>query len=65
MFKRFRVPVSIGIFPMKSYGVAKGLDKFVPEVSVPQELLDKLKNVKQIAQSKEDRNPSSNRWENI
>jgi methylenetetrahydrofolate reductase (NADPH) len=55
MFKRFGVPVSIGIFPMKSYGVAKGLDKFVPGVSVPQELIDKLKNVKQVAPSKEDR----------
>ena len=46
MFKIFKVPVLVGIFPMRSYGVAAEFDKFVPGVKVPLELLDKLKQVK-------------------
>jgi len=55
MFKMFEVPVLIGIFPMKSYGVAAGFDKFVPGVSVPKDLLIKMKNVKTKAKSKKER----------
>lgn len=46
MFKIFKVPVLVGIFPMRSYRVAAEFDKFVPGVKVPLELLEKLKQVK-------------------
>ncbi len=36
------VPVLIGIFPLRSYGVADYFNKNVPGVSVPKELLDAL-----------------------
>jgi len=52
MFRIFNVPVLIGIFPMKSFGVAAEFDKFVPGVKVPKELLDKFKHVKQLPISK-------------
>ena len=55
MFKIFNVPVMIGIFPMRSYGTAAGLNKFVPGVTVPDEILLKLKNVKENAPSREER----------
>ncbi|MFX0046530.1 MAG: methylenetetrahydrofolate reductase [Candidatus Hermodarchaeota archaeon] len=44
--KKYKVPVLLGIFPMKSYGIAKGFDTFVPGVSVPKEILAKWKGVK-------------------
>ncbi|MBD3352251.1 MAG: hypothetical protein GF364_12260 [Candidatus Lokiarchaeota archaeon] len=40
------VPVLLGIFPMKGYGIAKGFDEFVPGVSVPKDLLSRFKEVK-------------------
>jgi methylenetetrahydrofolate reductase (NADPH) len=40
------VPVLLGIFPMKGYGVAKGFDELVPGVSVPKDLLAQFKSVK-------------------
>lgn len=40
------VPVLLGIFPMKGYGIAKGFDELVPGVSVPKDLLAKFKAVK-------------------
>lgn len=40
------VPVLLGIFPMKGYGIAKGFDELVPGVSVPKDLLEKFKGVK-------------------
>jgi methylenetetrahydrofolate reductase (NADPH) len=43
---KYNVPVLLGIFPMKSYGMAKGFDTFVPGVSVPKEILTKWKSVK-------------------
>jgi len=52
MFRIFSVPVLIGIFPMRSYGVAAEFDKFVPGVTVPKELLNKFKQVKQQSISK-------------
>jgi len=39
------VPVLLGIFPMKGYGIAKGFDELVPGVSVPKDLLAKFKAV--------------------
>lgn len=44
--KKYKVPILLGIFPMKSYGIAKGFDTFVPGVSVPKEILAKWKSVK-------------------
>ena len=44
--KKYNVPILLGIFPMKSYGMAKGFDTFVPGVSVPKEILAKWKSVK-------------------
>jgi len=44
--KKYKVPILLGIFPMKSYGIAKGFDTFVPGVSVPKDILAKWKSVK-------------------
>lgn len=44
--QKYKVPVMLGIFPMKSYGMAKGFDTFVPGVDVPKEILAKWKSVK-------------------
>jgi 5,10-methylenetetrahydrofolate reductase len=43
---RYKVPVLLGIFPMKSYAIAKGFDEFVPGVSVPKEILSHWKEIK-------------------
>jgi len=50
--KKYKVPIFLGIFPMKSYGMAKGFDTFVPGVSVPKEILAKWKSVKTEATDK-------------
>ena len=44
--RKYKIPILLGIFPMKSYGIAKGFDTFVPGVSVPKEILAKWKSVK-------------------
>ncbi|MFX0041998.1 MAG: methylenetetrahydrofolate reductase [Candidatus Hodarchaeota archaeon] len=44
--RKYKVPVLLGIFPMKSFGIAKGFDTFVPGVSVPKEILAKWKGIK-------------------
>jgi methylenetetrahydrofolate reductase (NADPH) len=44
--KKYKVPLLLGIFPMKSYGMAKGFDTFVPGVSVPKNILAKWKGIK-------------------
>jgi len=44
--KKYGVPILLGIFPMKSYGIAKGFDTFVPGVSVPKNILAKWKSIK-------------------
>ena len=52
--KKYNVPILLGIFPMKSYGIAKGFDMFVPGVSVPKEILERWKRVKtDVADKKE------------
>lgn len=43
---KYKVPVLLGVFPMKSYGIAKGFDDFVPGVDVPKDILAKWKSVK-------------------
>jgi len=50
--RKYKVPIFLGIFPMKSYGIAKGFDTFVPGVSVPKEILAKWKSVKTEATDK-------------
>ena len=47
------VPVLLGIFPMKGYGIAKGFDEMVPGVSVPKDLLASFKNVKKNFEKKD------------
>jgi len=44
--ERYKCPILIGIFPMKSYGVAAYFDKYIPGVHVPKHLLTDLKAVK-------------------
>ncbi|RJS91911.1 5,10-methylenetetrahydrofolate reductase [Candidatus Bathyarchaeota archaeon] len=53
--ERYGVPVLIGIFPLKSYGIAKYFDKTVPGVKVPEELMEKLRAAKKISDKKEKR----------
>lgn len=45
---RCKVPVLIGIFPLKSHGVAEYFDKNVPGVKVPKELLEALAKAGEI-----------------
>ncbi len=44
--KKYNVPILLGIFPMKSYQIARGFDQFVPGVDVPKDILAKWKNIK-------------------
>lgn len=51
---RFKIPILLGIFPMRSYSIAKGFDKYVPGVSVPKDILDRWKLIKtEISDKKE------------
>ncbi len=52
--KKYKIPILLGIFPMKSYGIAKGFDEFVPGVSVPKEILERWKNIKKEVTDKKD-----------
>jgi 5,10-methylenetetrahydrofolate reductase len=40
---RYNVPILLGVFPMKSYGIAWYFDNYIPGVSVPKDLLKALK----------------------
>lgn len=40
-----KIPVLIGIFPMKNYPTAKGFNDFVPGVKVPEKVLEEFKGV--------------------
>ena len=40
---RYKVPILLGLFPMKSYGIAWYFDNYIPGVSVPKDLLKALK----------------------
>jgi len=53
--RKYKIPILLGIFPMKSYGIAKGFDTFVPGVSVPKEILAKWKSVKTEVTDKKQR----------
>lgn len=47
--RKYNVPVIIGVFPLKSYGVAEYFDKNVPGVKVPKDLMDALAKAGEIS----------------
>ncbi len=44
---KYKCPTLIGVFPLKSYGIADFFDRFIPGVSVPPELLANMKKTKE------------------
>jgi methylenetetrahydrofolate reductase (NADPH) len=44
---KYKCPVLVGVFPLKSYGIADFFDRFIPGVSVPPELLANMKKTKE------------------
>jgi len=44
--EKYKCPTLIGVFPLKSYGIADFFDRFIPGVSVPKELLASMKKAK-------------------
>ncbi len=53
---KYKVPILLGVFPMKSYAIAKGFDDFVPGVDVPKDILAKWKSVKNDITDKKEQN---------
>jgi len=51
--ERFNIPVLLGLFPIKSYGIAWYFNEYIPGVSVPKDFLDALKKTKKIKDKKE------------
>jgi methylenetetrahydrofolate reductase (NADPH) len=45
--EKYNVPVLVGIFPLKSYGIADFFDKNIPGVHVPSELMGKMRKAKE------------------
>ena len=45
--EKYKCPTLIGVFPLKSYGIADFFDRFIPGVSVPPELLANMKKAKE------------------
>ena len=43
---KYNVPVLLGLFPLKNYGIAWYFNEYIPGVSVPKDLLGALKKVK-------------------
>jgi methylenetetrahydrofolate reductase (NADPH) len=50
-----KIPVLIGIFPMKNFPTAKGFNDFVPGVKIPQNVLDDFKAVHKSNASDEEK----------
>jgi 5,10-methylenetetrahydrofolate reductase len=44
---KYKCPTLVGVFPLKSYGIADFFDRFIPGVSVPPDLLADMKKVKE------------------
>jgi 5,10-methylenetetrahydrofolate reductase len=44
--QKYKIPVLLGIFPMRNYTIAKEFDTFVPGVNVPKDILERWKKVK-------------------
>jgi len=42
----YNCPTLVGIFPLKSFGIADFFDKFIPGVSIPKDLLASMKKCK-------------------
>jgi len=55
MFKIFKTPILVGIFPMKSYGTANFFNAYVPGVAVPKELMLQFAEVKKGGYSKSEK----------
>ena len=45
--EKYKCPTLVGVFPLKSYGIADFFDRFIPGVSVPPELLTNMKKAKE------------------
>jgi len=45
--ERFNCPTLVGIFPLKSFGIADFFDKYIPGVHVPKDLLASMKKCKE------------------
>ena len=45
--EKYKCPTLIGVFPLKSYGIADFFDRFIPGVSVPPELLANMKQAQE------------------
>ena len=45
--EKYKCPVLVGVFPLKSYGIADFFNRFIPGVSVPPELLANMKKAKE------------------
>ncbi|TRO48084.1 hypothetical protein E2P65_03460, partial [Candidatus Bathyarchaeota archaeon] len=45
--ERFSCPTLVGIFPLKSFGIADFFDKYIPGVSVPRDLLEAMEKCKE------------------
>lgn len=50
--EKYNVPILLGIFPLKNYGIASYFDQNIPGVSVPKDLLTALKGAKKIEEKK-------------
>ena len=46
--KHVKVPTLVGIFPLKSYKIAQWMTRYVPGVTVPEDLLNQLEELKKI-----------------
>ena len=53
--QKLNVPVLVGLFPMKNYSTARDFDKFIPGVSIPKDLLQAFKAVKNGNSSKQEK----------
>ncbi len=61
--EKYNVPILLGLFPLKNYGIASYFDKFIPGVSVPKDLLSALKKAKK--DFKEDKKKRNERIDQI
>lgn len=55
MFKVFKTPVLVGIFPMKNYGTADFFNAHIAGVSVPKNLMEQFAEVKKGGYSKQEK----------
>ena len=46
--EKYNIPVLLGLFPIKNYGIAWYFNEYIPGVSVPKDFLDALKATKKI-----------------